>query len=209
MNKNLVIVFVKNIKLGKVKTRLAQTIGNQGAFVVYTELVKITEKATQNLSADRWIFFSESVEEDQWNQDFKTTQKGIDLGERMKNAFKKGFEHGYERIILIGSDLPDITTDHINKGLKLLEKNQTVFGPAEDGGYYLIGLSKMHDFVFDNKPWSQNNLLEKTLSDIKENGVTFTTLETLNDIDTFEDLIASKFYQNNINLQEKIKQLHD
>ena len=127
----------------------------------------------------------------------------------MKNAFKKGFEDGYERIVLIGSDLPDITANHINNGLEVLKQNEATFGPAEDGGYYLIGLAKMHNFVFDNKPWSQTNLLEETLSELKENGVTFTTLDILNDIDTYEDLIASKFYQDNIELQEKIKQLHD
>lgn len=209
MSKELVIVFVKNITLGKVKTRLAKTIGNQGAFEVYSELVKVTEKATEQLLADKRIYFSEAVVETKWKNDYKAVQNGIDLGERMKNAFKKGFDDGYERIVLIGSDLPDITENHINQGLNAITKNDIVFGPAEDGGYYLIGLSKMYDFVFDEKPWSQTNLLEKTLNEVEEKQVTFTTLETLNDIDTFEDLIASKFYQNNIGLQEKIKQLHD
>lgn len=209
MSKALVIVFVKNIKLGKVKTRLAKTIGNQGAFEVYSELVKVTEKASKNLSADKRIYFSEAIVESQWKNDYKAIQQGADLGERMKNAFKKGFEDGYDRIVLIGSDLPDITANHINQGLKALKENEVVFGPAEDGGYYLIGLSKMHDFVFNNKPWSEVHLLKETLKELKEKQVTFTTLETLNDIDTYEDLIASKFYQSNIRLQEKIKQLHD
>ena len=201
MSKALVIVFVKNIKLGKVKTRLAKTIGNQGASEVYNELVQVTEKATENLSVDKRIYFSDAVVETIWKNDYKTVQHGVDLGERMKNAFKKGFEDG--------SDLPDITANHINQGLEALKQNQMTFGPAEDGGYYLIGLSKMHNFVFDNKPWSETNLLEETLSELKENGVTFTTLDILNDIDTYEDLIASKFYQSNIELQEKIKQLYD
>ena len=209
MSKALVIVFVKNIKLGKVKTRLAKTIGNQGASEVYNELVQVTEKATENLSVDKRIYFSDAVVETIWKNDYKTVQHGVDLGERMKNAFKKGFEDGYEHIVLIGSDLPDITANHINQGLEALKQNQMTFGPAEDGGYYLIGLSKMHNFVFDNKPWSETNLLEETLSELKENGVTFTTLDILNDIDTYEDLIASKFYQSNIELQEKIKQLYD
>tara|TARA_R110002072_G_C7945239_1_gene532793 strand:+ start:1169 stop:1798 length:630 start_codon:yes stop_codon:yes gene_type:complete len=209
MSKALVIVFVKNIKLGKVKTRLAKTIGNQGASEVYNELIQVTEKATENLSVDKRIYFSDAVVETIWKNDYKTVQHGVDLGERMKNAFKKGFEDGYEHIVLIGSDLPDITANHINQGLEALKQNQMTFGPAEDGGYYLIGLSKMHHFVFDNKPWSETNLLEETLSELKENGVTFTTLDILNDIDTYEDLIASKFYQSNIELQEKIKQLYD
>lgn len=209
MSKELVIVFVKNIKLGKVKTRLAKTIGDQGAFEVYSNLVKVTEMATKDLSVDKRIYFSDATVDTIWKNDYKTIQHGVDLGERMKNAFKKGFEDGYERIILIGSDLPDITGNHINKGLEALKQNEVSFGPAEDGGYYLIGLSKMHNFVFDNKPWSKTHLLEETLSELKENGVTFTTLVTLNDIDTYDDLVASKFYQSNIALQEKIKQLHD
>ena len=209
MSKELVIVFVKNIKLGKVKTRLAKTIGNQGAFEVYSDLVKVTEMATKDLSVDKRIYFSDAAVDTIWKNDYKTVQQGIDLGERMKNAFKKGFEDGYERIVLIGSDLPDITANHINKGLEALKQNEVTFGPAEDGGYYLIGLSKMHNFVFDNKPWSETHLLEETLSELKENDVTFTKLVTLNDIDTYEDLIASKFYQSNTALQEKIKQLHD
>lgn len=209
MSKELVIVFVKNIKLGRVKTRLAKTIGNQGAFEVYSDLVKVTEMATKDLSVDKRIYFSDAAVDSIWKKDYKTVQQGIDLGERMKNAFKKGFEDGYERIVLIGSDLPDITAKHISKGLEALKQNEVSFGPAEDGGYYLIGLSKMHNFVFDNKPWSETHLLEETLSELKENDVTFTTLVTLNDIDTYDDLIASKFYQSNTVLQQKIKQLHD
>lgn len=209
MNKELVIVFVKNIKLGRVKTRLAKTIGNQGAFEVYSELVKVTETATKDVFADKRIYFSEAIVKTKWINDFKAVQDGIDLGERMKNAFKEGFENGFKRIVLIGSDLPDITANHINKGLERLKQHDVVFGPAEDGGYYLIGLSKMYDFVFDNKPWSETHLLEETLEELKKKRVKFATLETLNDIDTYEDLIASKFYQSNIQLQEKIKQLHD
>ncbi|WP_147679011.1 TIGR04282 family arsenosugar biosynthesis glycosyltransferase [Algibacter pacificus] len=209
MNKELVIVFVKNIKLGKVKTRLAKTIGNQGAFDVYSELVKVTENATKNLNCDKHIYFSESIVENQWPNDYKTVQEGKDLGERMLNAFKNGFEAGYSRIVLIGSDLPDINSKHIEVGLNKLNQTEVVFGPAEDGGYYLVGLSKMHATVFKNKPWSQDNLLKETLSELKEKRITFSTLETLNDIDNFEDLVASKFYQSNLKLQEKIKQYHD
>ena len=209
MTKELIIVFVKNIKLGKVKTRLAKTIGNQAAFEVYSELVNVTEKATQNILTDKRIYFSDAIIDSKWKNETKAVQEGADLGERMKNAFKKGFEDGYNRIVLIGSDLPEITENHINQGLKALNKSEVVFGPAEDGGYYLVGLSKMHDFIFENKPWSQSNLLEKTLLELNEKHIKFSTLVSLNDIDTFEDLIASKFYQSNLTLQQKINQLND
>ncbi|MBR9845823.1 MAG: glycosyltransferase [Algicola sp.] len=209
MNKELVIVFVKNIKLGKVKTRLAKTIGNQAAFEVYKELVKVTEHATKQLETPLRIYFSDAVVDTKWNDVYKAVQKGKDLGERMKNAFLKGFEDGYEHIVLIGSDLPDISAFHIQNGLKALKDTEVVFGPAEDGGYYLIGLSKMHQEVFEHKPWSQSNLLKETLQELHNNHVSVSTLEPLNDIDTFEDLEASDFYKNNPTLQDKIKQLND
>jgi hypothetical protein len=209
MTNALVIVFVKNIKLGTVKTRLAKTIGDYGAFEVYTELVKITEKATIDLQIDKRIYFSDAVIENKWPNEFKTVQKGIDLGERMLNAFKDGFEDGYKNIVLIGSDLPDISTSHIENGLSALEENDVVFGPAEDGGYYLIGLSCLIPELFKNKPWSQSTLLKTTLQELHNLNVSVSTLETLNDIDTYEDLIASDFYKNNQKLQEKIQQLND
>ena len=92
MTKELIIVFVKNIKLGKVKTRLAKSIGNQGAFEVYSELVKITEKAIKNLLIDKRIYFSDAIIDTKWENHYKAVQKGENLGERMKNAFIKGFE---------------------------------------------------------------------------------------------------------------------
>tara|TARA_R110002096_G_scaffold161174_4_gene327702 strand:- start:4436 stop:5065 length:630 start_codon:yes stop_codon:yes gene_type:complete len=209
MTKELIIVFVKNIKLGKVKTRLAKTIGNQGAFEVYSELVKITEQATENVLADKRIYFSDVIVNSKWKHHSKAVQKGSDLGERMKNAFIDGFKAGYNRIVLIGSDLPDIKSEHLENGLQALHKNEVVFGPAEDGGYYLIGLNKMHDFIFENKPWSESNLLEETINELNEKRIKFSTLVALNDIDTFEDLVASNFYKNNSELQTRIQQLND
>lgn len=209
MTEALVIVFVKNIKLGTVKTRLAKTIGDLGAFEVYSELVNITEKATKNLDVDKHIYFSNAVVETQWPEDFKTVQQGKDLGERMLNAFKNGFNAGYKKIVLIGSDLPDITANHITDGLEVLNHNDMVFGPAADGGYYLIGLSKLNAKPFNNKPWSQSSLLETTLKELERDKIKIGLLETLNDIDTYEDLIASDFYKQNIKLQEKLQQPND
>lgn len=209
MNKSLVIVFVKNIKLGTVKTRLAKTIGDFGAFEVYSELVKITENATEALTIDKRIYFSNAVVESQWENDFKTVQEGKDLGERMLNAFKDGFSAGYKKIVLIGSDLPDINATHITNGLSALQQNDVVFGPAEDGGYYLVGMSQLEASIFINKPWSQPNLLTETLQELHNNQISVGILEVLNDIDTYEDLIASDFYKSNLKLQEKIQQLND
>ena len=83
--KTLLIIFVKNIRLGKVKTRLAKTIGNEGAFQVYKHLVKITENATDKLNTEKHIYFSDVIIEEKWPKTSKFVQKGVDLGGKMKN----------------------------------------------------------------------------------------------------------------------------
>ena len=205
MKKQLLIVFVKNIKLGKVKTRLAKTIGNEAAFEVYKELVAITEQVTETCEMDKIIYFSDAVVHSKWLGSIKKVQFGVDLGARMRNAFIDGFNEGYESIVLIGSDLPDISKEIILRGFSELEKNNIVFGPAEDGGYYLLGMNHLMSSVFKDKPWSQPNLLSTTLKELEKNNIQYSLIETLNDIDTFEDLIASDFYMNNLLLHQKIK----
>lgn len=201
---NLLIVFVKNIILGKVKTRLAKTIGDVGAFNIYYELFSITEKASQKVNVDRHIYFSDVIIPSKWEGDNKFVQEGEDLGIRMRNAFQNGFEEGYENVILIGSDLPNISKETIDTGFDALQNNDITFGPAEDGGYYLIGMSKMNTSIFENKPWSQSELLAVTLKQLKEQQQSVGFIKTLNDIDTFEDLIASDFYKKNLKIQEII-----
>lgn len=203
-HKNLLIVFVKNIILGKVKTRLAKTIGDVGAFNIYYELFSITEKASQEVDVDRHIYFSDVIIPSKWENDKKLVQEGEDLGIRMRNAFQNGFNEGYENIILIGSDLPNISKEIIDSGFDAVQKNEVVFGPAEDGGYYLVGMSKMNPSIFEDKPWSQSGLLDVTLTQLKKQNKSIGLIKTLNDIDTFEDLIASNFYKNNPKIQEII-----
>lgn len=207
MNKNLLIVFVKNIILGKVKTRLAKTIGDVGAFHIYHELVAITEEESKKVNAYRHIYFSDVVIPSKWGNDHKFVQEGEDLGIRMKNAFAEGFNQGYENIILIGSDLPNISQEVIELGFQKLKDRDLVFGPADDGGYYLVGMSKMTPSIFENKPWSQSTLFDVTLQELTEQKKSIALLETLNDIDTFEDLISSDFYKTNSRAQEIVEHL--
>ena len=166
MTKNLVIVFVKNATIGSVKTRLAKTIGNYGALEVYKDLIKVTQQAVEEVNTDVRIYFSKTIENTQWPAYHKKVQQGENLGERMLNAFKDGFSDNYKNIVLIGSDLPDISSIHIEKGLESLKKSDVTFGPAEDGGYYLIGLGRLIPEIFKNKPWSQPHLLQTTLQEL-------------------------------------------
>lgn len=191
MSKDLLIVFVKNIVLGKVKTRLAKSIGDTGAFNVYKQLFNITQAQTLKLNIDRHIYFSDVVINSPWPNDEKFVQKGSDIGIRMENAFKKGFELGYEKIILIGSDLPDISEKIISDGFNKLDETNFVFGPAMDGGYYLVGMKKLMFGLFQNKPWSTSDLMITTHWFIVDKGNSISYLEELNDIDTIDDLNKS------------------
>ena len=201
--KGLIIIFVKNNVPGNAKTRLASSIGEQGAYEVYTELIRITEEESLKVQGvDLHIYFTDEIEEVHWPTNDKFLQIGNDLGERMKNAFIAGFVAGYDHIIGIGSDLPDIKADLLKGALDALERKETVFGPAADGGYYLLGMNQLFDCVFTNKPWSTKRLLEETLNELRSKDNSFELLKELNDIDTLDDLKMSSLSQKMSHLYE-------
>nr|WP_299031408.1 TIGR04282 family arsenosugar biosynthesis glycosyltransferase [uncultured Tenacibaculum sp.] len=188
-SKNLLLIFTRNPELGKVKTRLAKTIGNEAALDIYKFLLEHTKQVTQNLSCDKAVYYSVKVREnDIWNATTyqKHLQDGNDLGIRMHNAFQQAFSTGYEKVIIIGSDLPDLTSEHINKAFEKLNANDVVMGPAEDGGYYLLGMKKLHANIFQNKDWGTSTVRKDTLNDLQNESVHL--LETLNDVDVFDDI---------------------
>ncbi len=188
-SKNLLLIFTRNPELGKVKTRLAKTIGDEAALDIYKYLLNHTKQVTQNLSCDKAVYYSVKVREnDIWDAPVyqKHQQEGSDLGTRMYNAFQQAFSSGYEKIVIIGSDLPDITSKHINEAFEKLNSNDVVIGPAEDGGYYLLGMKKLHATVFQHKNWGTSTVRKDTLNDLQNETVHL--LETLNDVDVFDDI---------------------
>ena len=189
MTKNLSIVFVRNPELGKVKTRLAKTIGDKKALNIYILLLKHTESVLQKVSSDKVVYYSEEIQNnDLWSDRCfqKKLQKGNDLGERMQHAFEMAFKEGYEKVVIVGSDLFDLKAVHIENAFKSLENHDLVIGPSLDGGYYLLGMKVLHSAVFKNKQWGTDSVLETTLKNLEQENVKL--LEALNDIDTFEDL---------------------
>ena len=189
MNKNLIIVFVRTPELGKVKTRLAKSIGDVSALTIYKLLLKHTETVLHDLSFDKVVYYSEKVEEnDFWEARLfeKKRQKGADLGKRMQHAFETAFEKGYQKVLIIGSDLFDLKSIHITTAFEALENHDLTIGPSLDGGYYLLGMKELYPAVFKNKKWGTDSILENTLKDLQQQNVKL--LEALNDIDTFEDL---------------------
>ena len=117
-------------------------------------------------------------------------QRGEDLGARMAHCFHEAFSKGFHRVVLIGSDLPDLPAEIIDEAFTSLEKIDSVIGPAYDGGYYLIGFNKgsFTPEVFSGIEWSTETVLQKTLDILKNQKRTVHHLPRWGDIDTLEDL---------------------
>jgi hypothetical protein len=188
-NKQLIFIFTRNPELGKVKTRLAKTIGNENALEIYCKLLAHTKKVTQNLQVDKAVYYSVKIRDaDIWDKEtyLKFQQKGADLGERMKNAFQDAFKQGYEKVIVIGSDLYDITQEDIEEAFSKLTNQDAVIGPAQDGGYYLLGLTKIIPELFSNKAWGTDSVLKDSLANLKDKK--HQLLNEKNDIDIYDDI---------------------
>jgi rSAM/selenodomain-associated transferase 1 len=165
MSKNLLLIFTRNPELGKAKTRLAKTLGNETALEIYKFLLERTRDISSKVSADKAVYYSVKIREnDIWDRSMyqKHQQFGEDLGIRMQNAFKNGFDAGYQKVMIIGSDLYDLSSENIEKAFKELDANDVVIGPAEDGGYYLLGMNSLQENVFNLYggifEWKNNNL---------------------------------------------------
>ena len=196
MNNNLLIIFTRNPELGKVKTRLSASIGNEAALNIYKFLLEHTLSITKNLKVEKQVHYSVKVRDnDIWDPTVydKKQQSGEDLGERMEYAIQKGFEDGFKNIILIGSDLYDISELDLEAAFNALKKHNFVLGPAEDGGYYLIGMNKMNSALFKHKKWGTDTVLQKTVSDLKNENHKLLALR--NDIDVFEDIRDINVFQ--------------
>jgi glycosyltransferase A (GT-A) superfamily protein (DUF2064 family) len=107
--------------------------------------------------------------------------------QRLENAFSAQFSRGAEKVITVASDVPDITSSTISKAFRLLEDHEMVIGPCHDGGYYLIGMNRMHREIFKGIPWSTGRVYAQTLAKINQLGISLSRLPRLRDIDTGED----------------------
>lgn len=193
MNNYSLIIFVKNPVLGKVKTRLAATIGAEKALGIYRQLLTRTQTITQSLPWTKALYYADFIpEHDQWDAAAYTKhlQSGPDLGTRMENAFAAGFAQRYQRICIIGSDCFQLTTAIIQEAFATLAHKDVVIGPAQDGGYYLLGMREPHPFLFKGITWSTASVLAETLQHAAANHLSVGLLPTLSDVDEEKDLIT-------------------
>lgn len=197
MEENLILIFTRNPVLGKVKTRLASSIGNENTLEIYKFLLQHTQKIVSNVNVSRRILYSEEIiDNDIWDNNLyqKALQSEGDLGKKMENAFAEGFINSYKKIVIIGTDLYDLETSNIENAFQELENNDVVIGPAEDGGYYLLGLkNNIPENIFSNKMWSTETVLKDTLNDLHNYKVHL--LDIKNDIDTIDDIKNIEIFQ--------------
>lgn len=193
--KKALLIFAKEPVPGTVKTRLARDLDVHAAAELYAAMLGDVLETAVSLSDVRPLVF--------WALETGTVpgcpefpglemfeQQGVDLGEKMRNAFIHAFGLGFETCCCIGSDMPDLAIGHIRQAFRNLESPEAdvVFGPAADGGYYLVGMKKMHPHLFADIAWSTPAVLATSLERARGLGLRTSLLEPWYDIDTLDDL---------------------
>ncbi|MCF6360037.1 MAG: TIGR04282 family arsenosugar biosynthesis glycosyltransferase [Cyclobacteriaceae bacterium] len=179
---NILIVFARKPELGKVKTRLAKSVGDKKALHIYSMLLTKTLKTAKKSIGLLKTYWSSS---NGVNTQF--LQRGNDLGERMFNALKDQINPS-TKVCLIGADSPQLTPEIIKKAYQLLETNDIIYGPSLDGGYYLVAIKGVvPKELFINKKWSHSKVLEEALETCEALHLKVELLPQLADIDTVED----------------------
>lgn len=189
-SEELLLVFVKNSRKGRVKTRLADSVGHDEAMQIYQKLLRYTRDILAPLKTDTQVWYSQYIPlNDLWDTigAEKRTQQGKNLGERMRHAFERAFDEGYERVVIIGSDCAELTTNTVRRAFEELQEHNTVIGPSEDGGYYLLGMDQLVEELFEDKTWSTETVFQETIDDIEALGLSCHQLPEYNDVDTIED----------------------
>ncbi len=184
------MIFIKNPIPGRVKTRLGKDIGHDKAVTYYKKLLEITRLAAENTQADKWLWYGDFVNEtDPWSPSIfhKKLQHQGGLGQRMQHAFLDAFKAGYKKVAIIGSDCPEMSPQILEEAFAKLDETDAVIGPANDGGYYLLAMKKPLP-VFENVDWSTGSVLAQTTKHLKKDGLTYSLLQELTDLDTVEDL---------------------
>lgn len=186
-------IFAKYWEPGKVKTRLAATLGSQSASEVYRLFVWTLVERFRRCADSRVLCFTPleqakafaALAGADW---IARPQVAGDLGARIRSFFDDCFREGAERVVLIGSDSPTIPSEYIESAFCLLRETDVVLGPTEDGGYYLVGASRDVAGIFRNIDWSTARVWEQTVSRLGELQLSYQSLPQWYDVDELTDL---------------------
>lgn len=187
-----VVVFGREPVAGRVKTRLAAAIGDAAAARIYAVLLDHTLGQVRNCDTHAVLSVSDPPSSG-WRPSLGIpveVQPAGDLGKRLVSAFERRFSEGFERVVVVGSDIPGLTTAMVTAALGRLTTYQAAVGPSRDGGYWLIGQRHPGADLFSDVPWSSLQTLEATRQRIRELGLSLVELAVLEDVDTRTDLEA-------------------
>ncbi len=190
-----ILLFVKYPEKGKVKLRLSRGLNEEIVQELYRCFVQDTLKTIKKIDAPFFICFHPPDAQCKFQIWLGSTlrflpQQGEDLGERMKNSFTDAFTKGFQKVILMGSDSPDLPEDYIKQAFTTLQTKDVVLGPTVDGGYYLIGFKSttFTPLVFEEIHWSSPLVFQETMTKLKQTQRSVGLLPIWSDVDTLSDL---------------------
>lgn len=199
MTRSTLIIFVKAPEPGQVKTRLAETLGAAAAARAYAMLVETLLARLSGFNDVELRYAPETAfsQIEPWlRKGWRARFQGDgNLGDRMQRALAEAFASGAQRAALIGSDCPYVEPSDIEAAWSELEAHDAVFGPAQDGGYWLIGLKQMTPALFESMAWSTDQVLVETLRRARQAGLRIHTLRTLVDVDVEADWVQFMEWQ--------------
>ncbi len=191
-----IIQFAKAPEIGRVKTRLVPALGEQGALDLHKQLVeRVFSTITRAQLCDVELWVSGSRVDSFFNSLVTTEhncpiriQAGEDLGRRMAHAFQATLGE-YDNVLIVGSDCPVLSSSYLEQALEVLGAGaDVVLGPAEDGGYVLVGMSRARPEIFEGIEWGSGRVLQQTREKLKQLGIEWIELAQLWDVDRPEDL---------------------
>ena len=200
------IIFAKEPKWGRVKTRLKTVLSEQQCVNLYKAFLRDTYSLSDSLTPLSKILAYDSLKEEPqylkkiFRKYYFYKQEGNDLGTRMHNAFLWGKRSGAKRMVIIGSDSPTLPVQYIQQAFKSLTAHDVVLGPSRDGGYYLIGLIRPDVDLFKDVAWSLDQVFKKTVENAQKLKMRVHILKEWHDVDDAESL---KYLQKKLSRMNK------
>jgi len=195
MGNTALVVFIRFPHLGKVKLRLAQTLGPEIATGFYQLCAQQITHELGRLSGEvkKYLSYSDKSDKDEikdWvgSQFSLIPQAEGDLGQRLEQSFRSLLTGDFRKAIIMASDVPDLSKEIMNDAVNALDNHDLAIGHCHDGGYYLIGMKEPHGELFAGISWSTEKVFEQTLTIADKLGLSVFSLPTLRDIDTRDDL---------------------
>ncbi|MBI1387727.1 MAG: DUF2064 domain-containing protein [bacterium] len=187
------LIFIKQPRPGEVKTRLGEAIGDRASAELYRDFVETSLRRFQRIAYANCTAYYHPPEEERFFRDWLgggvkyEPQCEGDLGVRLMHGFERMLTR-YHRVIALGTDSPDLPLDYLEKACSSLDEHDIVFGPAEDGGYYLVGMTAPHPGIFEGIEWSSDRVLSQSLHRCESLGLSVAHTPLWYDIDRLEDL---------------------